>query len=288
MRLTIKREKAGKSAGRAFFTRLVAAGLACFGLYSNLRLEPKYWSVYHQDAPSTALEIKATRYRYATTPSNHSDSMSTNEAVPSPLALGAESQLTTGNAMNPSIKETELDDTSTSIIITSSLIPTHPSTNMIDLVVESCFKYLKGISPTVPIYIGVDMMPDKNKTPEKLNQLAQYIANLETRYANQSNIIIVPQDVHRHLAGMVNNTLSLIKTKYVYVLQHDFPFARDVDHRNLVKSMEEYPEYLRCVRFNYKLWNRERQCLDLNQNGTTPADHVNGLDFYSSNTWSDK
>jgi hypothetical protein len=187
-------------------------------------------------------------------------------------------------------KETklDLDATSTSIIITSSWIPTHPSTIMLDRVVESCFKYLKGISPTVPIYIAVDMLPDKSKTPEKLNQLAQYIANLETRYANQSNIIIAPQDVHRHLSGMINHTLPLIKTKYLYVLQHDFPFARDVDHGNLVKSMEEYPEYLRCVRFNYKLWNRHPPCLDFNKEGSTPADHVNGLDLYSSMTWSDK
>jgi hypothetical protein len=190
-------------------------------------------------------------------------------------------------AMRRPSKEPEVDK-STSIIITSSLIPIHPSTLMIEMVVESCFKYLKGISPTVPIYIGVDMLSDNKKTPEKLNRLAQYIANLETIYANRTNIIIVPQYVHRHLAGMINQTLPLIKTKYLYVLQHDFPFSRDVDHPNLVKSMEEYPEYLRCVRFNYKRRNYHPQCLDLNKEGATPADHVNGLDFFSSKTWSDK
>jgi hypothetical protein len=61
-----------------------------------------------------------------------------------------------------------------------------------------------------------------------------------------------------------------------------------MDHPNLVKSMEEYPEYLRCVRFNYKLRNHNPPCLDLNKEGSTPADHVNGIDFHSSNTWSDK
>jgi hypothetical protein len=152
---------------------------------------------------------------------------------------------------------------------------------MIERVVESCFKYLKGISPNVPIYIGVDMLPDKKKTPEKLKQLAQYVANLETLYANRSNIIINPQEIHRHLAGMVNNTLPLVKTKYLYVLQHDFPFARDVDHRNMVKSMEEYPEYLRCIKFNYKPFNKDRPC------HPTPADHVNGLDWYLNDGWLD-
>jgi hypothetical protein len=72
---------------------------------------------------------------------------------------------------------------------------------MIEAVVESCFKHLKGISLTVPIYIGVDMLPEKKKTPEKLKQLAQYIANLETLYANRTNIVIFPQDVQRHCRG---------------------------------------------------------------------------------------
>jgi hypothetical protein len=254
----MKRENAGKRWPK--LTMLVA-GLTSFGIISNVIWERKSRLLYQPH--STAV---------------------TAVTVPSPLAAldstvsitTQPSQLTTGNAL-------ELD-TTTSIIITSSWIPIHPSTIMIDRVVESCFKHLKGVSPNVPIYIGVDMLPDKKKTPEKLNQLAEYIANLETLYANRSNIIIRPQEVHRHLSGMVNNTLALVKTKYLYVLQHDFPFARDIEHSTLVKSMEQHPEHLRCVRFNWKKTIVDQPCGE-----ATAADHViNGLDLYSAHSWSDK
>jgi hypothetical protein len=240
--------------------------------------------------PSLLTKGNATTRSEETELETRTSSVSTNEAVPLPLAaLNSTtliktrlSQLTTGNAMTR-FEETELD-TRTSIMITSSWIPISPSTIMIDRVVKHCFKHLKGISQTVQICIGVGMLPGKKKTPsEKLNQLAQCIANLETLCANRSNITIRPQEVHCHLSGMINHTLPLIKTKCSHVLQHDFPFARDVDHRNLVKSMEQHPEHLRCMRFNCEPRNNHQPCLE-----STPADHVNGLDVCSSNTWLDK
>lgn len=54
----------------------------------------------------------------------------------------------------------------TAIIITTSWIPTHPSTAMIDTVTDSIDEYLIGLSPTAPIFIMVDHF--KPPTPKEL------------------------------------------------------------------------------------------------------------------------
>jgi hypothetical protein len=142
----------------------------------------------------------------------------------------------------------------TSVIITSSLIPSHPSIEMINKTMHS-LKYLSGLSPASPIFIAVDGLPAARASTNNTKRLAQYVALLNSTYADQSNIAIVPSDVHLHVAGSVNSVLHLVKTKFVYVLQHHFPFRREINHTAIVKSMREYPKILRCVRFYYREYN---------------------------------
>lgn len=204
----------------------------------------------------------------------------------------------------------------TSVIITSSLIPTHPSIHFVNQTVDSLRKYLRGLHfETTPIYITVDGIPEKKNTTDNYRRLQAYIQNLKAEYSDHPNIRVLPSQVHRHIAGSVKVAIDMVTTKYVYVLQHDFAFIKWIDHVNLVKSMEEYPHIIRCVRFNYKRFNRDRKCMvevaenqpreEKNTTGKSAAivnstrvattikvsafdRRVNGLDFYQSTHWSDK
>ena len=81
--------------------------------------------------------------------------------------------------------------------------------------------------------------------------------------------------------------MDLVQTRFVFVLQHDFRFCREVDYTNLVKSIEGYSSMIRCVKFNNKPINRGPPCTAYNESGTTPVDTVNGLNFYLTFKWGD-
>ena len=73
--------------------------------------------------------------------------------------------------------EDEMKMAKTAIVITSSWVPSHPSTSLMETVINSTFERLIGLPSTTPIFITVDHFPyiDKNVPPE----LGEKIANLE-------------------------------------------------------------------------------------------------------------
>ena len=180
-------------------------------------------------------------------------------------------------------------DLDTSVIITSNLIPTHPNISMINQTIQS-LKHLQGLSPEAPIFITVDF-PKTPPTNESLARLNQYVQNLKDAFQHRPNMHIIQSTVHRHISGCLQLAIDRIHTKYVYQVQHDFPFIRDIDHTNLRKSLDEYPQYLRNVRFEQKWRVRGRVCdvwkKRLNITTSSPADHVNGLNFTLYRKWSD-
>ena len=181
-------------------------------------------------------------------------------------------------------------DMDTSIIIPSSLIPTHPNITMINQTLHS-LKHLRGLSPKAPIFITIDF-PKNSPTNQTLERLDQYIQNLKDLVQHQTNIHIIQSMAHRHLSGNLRLAIDRVHTKFVYLVQHDFPFLKDIDHNNLRKSLEEYPQYLRNVRFekNNRIWGPvcHEWIKRLNISDTTPADHVNGLNFTLFQKWSDQ
>lgn len=150
---------------------------------------------------------------------------------------------------------------STALIITSSWIPTHPSTGMIEAVINSTER-LKGLSPTAPTVITIDdfhadFFTETKNTSEidaKRKDLEEYSMNLLKKYAKSPNVHILPGMDHLHIGGSVLKAMELIElrhptVKYVYYIQHDFEFFDWIDHSALVEVMEEYPKTVNLIRF---------------------------------------
>jgi hypothetical protein len=126
-----------------------------------------------------------------------------------------------------------------SIIITASLITSHPSIEFIKCVIES-LKYIHMDKDT-PIIIAHDYSTD--------SRFKEYITNLNKYILDYKNINIVIRNSHGHLTGNVRNAFNFINTKYVLIIQHDLPFIRDFEIGKVIEDMEKKPE-LKHIRFN--------------------------------------
>lgn len=133
-----------------------------------------------------------------------------------------------------SASDTEkLENISTAVIVTSSWIPSHPSTYMVDTVVNSTIKHIVGLSLNAPIFITIDhfrfsdfanLPPDLEK---RINALEEYQINLLYNYLTDPRIHVIPAAKQLHIGGSVMKALNLIEkhfptVRYVYYLQHDF------------------------------------------------------------------
>ena len=144
------------------------------------------------------------------------------------------------------------NDEDTTIIITSSLIPTHPSTSTIDKVMES-LHYLQGLNLTrTPIIITIDglTLQDRLQSPEKVQRLYQYANKLRTKYVTNphhnsyNNVQIVFQLDRKYLVGNIQHVMrNHVNTTFVYILQHDIQFIQPINHKAIVRTLQESRYY---------------------------------------------
>lgn len=171
----------------------------------------------------------------------------------------------------------------TAVIISSSWIPSLPSTEKVDVVLNST-GHLLGLSPAAPVFITVDHFRFRDfdglnpALKERIRTLEEYTVNLYDRYLLDPRVHVIPAVRHLHIGGSVLKALGLIArhypaVRYVYYLQHDFAFFRDVDHAALVAAMDARPDEVHYVRFPKRnAWHYRRECGDrppVWYNGTT-------------------
>ena len=139
-----------------------------------------------------------------------------------------------------------------SIIITASYIPSHPSIKHIRETIESlnCI----NMSTDTPIILAHDYSDNPN--------YIEYLKNLNEYIKNRPNIIIVKRATHGHLTGNIRNAINYINTKYVLVIQHDFPFINKFNIEDIIIDMEKYNQ-LKHIRFN-KRQNIKIRCDGIN------------------------
>jgi hypothetical protein len=174
----------------------------------------------------------------------------------------------------------------TTIIITSSYIPSHPSTEIIDRTIDS-LEMLQDLQATsagkVPLIITVD---GPNRTQHIV--LKQYIDNLHKKYHDHTlfNLTILPQKVKVKLIKNIQRAMPFVQTKFLYVLQHDLPFMQPVNHSALVQTFRQYPETVRLVRFGlHPTLSRHR---DIPRDDCHPFVHSShDIDLTKTHTWSD-
>ena len=144
----------------------------------------------------------------------------------------------------------------TSVIILSSLIPTHPSISMINQTFVSIREMLDGLQHNTPIFISVDGLPQPKNTPENINTLHRYVKLLRLRFRHDPYVTILNNYEHGHINHSIKTALEMVETKFIHVVQHDFKFIKHINHTALVNVMNEFPNKVKIIRFDQYLRRR--------------------------------
>ena len=202
---------------------------------------------------------------------------------------------TNDDVSSPSFDMTHYDY-ETAVIITTHLIPTHPSLEILNQTIES-LKFLKGLANNSQIIITVDGLKEdtsKNRNSYHLlksekNQLKlkSYIHALKEAYGDRDNVKLLISDVHHQLGWSLQNAIKHLdeRTEYVYIIQQDLPFIREINHTAIVKTVQEFPDIVNLIRFN----NRQSTILRNSDcwNQTEPVQNINGISLHKTPSWSD-
>lgn len=123
---------------------------------------------------------------------------------------------------------------------------------MTDTVVDSVHNYLKGLSPSTPIFITIDTYvdgtsilstkDDAETLTRKLEALEEYTKRLFETYLSDTRVHILPAMSNGSSLKAVNLIeMHYPNVQYLYYLQHDFYFIKCVDHTALIGVMKEVP-----------------------------------------------
>jgi hypothetical protein len=158
---------------------------------------------------------------------------------------------------------------------------------MINNVIQS-LSHLRGLCPTSSLIITVDGMSKKLRSQHNNSdeRLSQYVQALKTTY-NQGHHTILASERSIDLTNNVQNAIKLVQTEFVYVIQHDMPFVQDINHTALLKTMHEYPDVPRLVRFNIRSNIRDRIEKGTCYNEATPVNAINGINLIKTWIWGD-
>ncbi|KAL7547963.1 hypothetical protein ACHAWF_011237, partial [Thalassiosira exigua] len=159
----------------------------------------------------------------------------------------------------------------TAIVVTSSWIPSHLSTYMVETVLNFTNRPI-GLSPDAPVIITVDYFPytDFKGTPkyleERIDKLEAYVVNLHNLFLTNPRVHVVTNAKQLHISGLVLKAMSLIErhypdVRYLYYHQHDFFFIKDTNHMALVEAMDDHLNLINYVRFPKRApWDFSREC----------------------------
>jgi hypothetical protein len=141
----------------------------------------------------------------------------------------------------------------TAVVITTNWIPSAPSIQMIQEVIDS-LEMLKGLPHNAPTYIILDALAGHSHDQvrwDKEETLELYGINLMKEYMHRENFHIIVNNVNLHIGANLNKAIELLnpETEFLYFLQHDFKFIKEINHTAIVKTMKEYPDVFRNIRF---------------------------------------
>lgn len=136
------------------------------------------------------------------------------------------------------------------IIITASPIPTHPSLKHIDGVIDS-LDLLKLPEDTLVV-----LAHDYPSKDEDLSRYLEYYENLKKKYKERKEFVFTMTDEWSCLTGSIRSAFKYVDSKYVLLVQHDFPFITEIDFNSIIEDMDNNPE-LKHIRFNKRV-NRQQ------------------------------
>ncbi len=115
------------------------------------------------------------------------------------------------------------------VLITTSPIPSHPSTAILDKTIDQVRKYTDGM-----IIILADGVHDSLK--HRADDYKKYIDSINGRYKNS---VLYQFGGHQHQARMTRAVLDVVPTDLIFFVEHDTYPDGDIPFDELCKIVEE-------------------------------------------------
>ena len=129
------------------------------------------------------------------------------------------------------------------IIITTSPIRSHPSTYVLDKVIES-FNLIDELNDCKKLIIcdGYQIISNNKYKSGKINQEVAtnyeiYIESITDKYVNSE---VIKRDKRYGFAENVRYALELVRTEYVIIIQHDQIFLRNINFKDIIHMMTRH------------------------------------------------
>lgn len=138
-----------------------------------------------------------------------------------------------------------LDHGKVTVIIPTSPIPSHPSTEIIERTVKSVREQL----PDAEILITIDGV--KEKQLDRSEDYQEYVRRLLWK-CNHDWTKVYPMlfQEHMHQSGMTRAALDKVRTPYVIYVEHDTPFTGEIDWDGVFNVMDS--KIAKTIRFHFE------------------------------------
>lgn len=136
--------------------------------------------------------------------------------------------------------------TQLTVIVTTSPIPTHPSTQIIDETIESFLFF--DTQGSVKVILANDAChPDASDKVR--DTYANYLDKIAEKYSTNEKFKIIQLKNWGCLAGNIFNAIKVVETPYVLIVQHDFKFVEEIAIKDCIEAMNAF-EHIKHIRFN--------------------------------------
>lgn len=131
------------------------------------------------------------------------------------------------------------------VLIVTSPVPSNPSLDMIQKLIESVRVDLPGAE----ILIGCDS-PHESLPPERVDTYNHFLHRLCCWANAQFNITVFTTDRHSHESGLLHMLMPEVRTPLVLFMEHDCPLIQPVDFAACLTEMGSHD--LRHLRFGHE------------------------------------
>lgn len=187
-------------------------------------------------------------------------------------------------------------DGKTTVIVCSNLIPSHPSIWMINQTIQSVARYVVNLESDYQLIITVDGLRPTSAATQSDDDALRLDQYVQALYHTFPHVTIVggytTNNTSIGLSRNVKSALNATRTEFIYLLQHDMPFRKTIQHDGLAgmarSVADQYPFN---VRFNKKanlVFGEKKRGACFNAKTQLNYHNATGVHFLKTSGWSDK
>jgi hypothetical protein len=139
------------------------------------------------------------------------------------------------------------DSWDVTVVVNSSYIPSHPSTEMIRKALSS-LRHLQLPNGT-PIVIVQDALRKQIASTDDHLRYQRYLDAMSDYASDRDDLKVLQLKRWGHINRALQRVMRRISTRWVLVVQHDFEFVEDVDLGSVLSMMNHNPD-VKHLRFN--------------------------------------